>query len=87
MLGGVDAAPLVADMVKSDSATIGAQQMQTITDAAKARAVQQIGPEDQASLLALAASIDMAKFRALGAESQKVTLEWVNKEDPRARQG
>lgn len=80
--GSFDATPMFADMVKSDTAKIGPEQLQAVTDAAKAKAIQQMGPEDQATLLTLAASIDLKKFQALGAETQKVTLDWVNKEDP-----
>lgn len=81
MLGSFDVTPLIGDMAKSKF-KIDEQQMRSITDAAKAKAVQQIGPEDEASLLQLMASIDLEKFRAIGAETQKITLEWVNKEDP-----
>ena len=37
----------------TDSATIDAKQMQSAVDAAKAKAVGQLGPEDEASLLTL----------------------------------
>ena len=82
MYGAMDAGSMMAEMVKSDSSTIDAKQMQSAVDAAKAKAVEQLGPEDQASLLTLVGSIDLEKFRALGAETQRITLEWVNKEDP-----
>jgi hypothetical protein len=82
MYGAMDTGPMLAEMVKSDSATIDAKQMQSAVDAAKAKAVGQLGPEDEASLLTLVASMDLGKFRALGAETQKITLDWVNKEDP-----
>jgi hypothetical protein len=82
MYGAMDTGPMLAEMVKTDSATIDAKQMQSAVDAAKAKAVGQLGPEDEASLLTLVASMDLGKFRALGAETQKITLDWVNKEDP-----
>jgi hypothetical protein len=82
MYAAMDTGPMFEQMIKSDSSTVGAKQMQTAVDAAKAKAVQQMGPEDEATLMALVASIDLEKFRALGAETQKITLEWVNKEDP-----
>ena len=82
MYGAMDTSPMLAEMVKSDSATIDAGQMQSAVDAAKAKAVAQLGPEDEASLLTLVGTMDLGKFRALGAETQRITLEWVNKEDP-----
>jgi hypothetical protein len=81
MYAAIDTGPMFEQMVKSDSFTVEAQQMQTAVDAAKAKAVKQMGPEDEANLLTLVASINLDKFRALGAETQKITLEWVNKED------
>lgn len=86
MYGSFDAAPLFAEMINSGSSMIEARQMQSVTDAAKVKAVQQIGPEDEASLRTLMASIDLEKFRALGAETQKLSLEWVNKEDPESEE-
>jgi hypothetical protein len=82
MYGAMDTGPMLAEMVKTDSATIDAKQMQSAVDAAKAKAVGQLGPEDEASLLTLVGAMDLGKFRALGAETQKITLDWVNKEDP-----
>lgn len=82
MYGSVDATPWLAEMVKSDSSTVSEAQMQKVIDAAKAKAVQQIGPEDEANLTALAAKISLEDFRSLGAETQKLTLDWVNREDP-----
>lgn len=79
-----DAAPIVAEMAKSDNYTMTEKQMQSATDAAKKKAVADIGPEDQADLWILMKSIDLKKFQSLGAETQKVTLAWVNKEDPEA---
>lgn len=81
MYGNFDAAPMLAEMAKSENYTIDEKQMKAATDAAKAKAVEQIGPGDQADLWILMASIDLEKFKALGAETQKVTLDWVNKED------
>lgn len=82
MYGSIDASPLYAEMAKSDEATIGAEQLQAVTDAAKAKAVRQMGPEDEASLLTLAVSIDLKKFQELGAETQKISLDWANRDDP-----
>ena len=81
MYGAMDTGPMLAEMVKTDSATIDAKQMLSAVDAAKAKAVGQLGPEDEASLLELVGTMDLGKFRALGAETQKITLDWVNKED------
>lgn len=86
MYSSFDATPLFAEMVKSDSATIGAEQMEAATDAAKAKAVKELGTEDEAALLTLVASIDLKKFKAFGAETQQVSLDWVNKEDPEGEQ-
>src|SRR4029453_8997636 len=74
MYGAVDTGPLVEEMAKSDSWTVDAQQMQKITDAAKAKAVAQMGPEDQADLFFLAASIALGKFRRLVAGPQMIPL-------------
>lgn len=82
MYGSLDATPWLAEMIKSDSSTVSEAQMQGVIDAAKTKAVQQIGPEDEANLEALAAKISLDDFRALGAETQKLTLDWVNQEDP-----
>jgi len=81
MYSSVEAAPIFADMVKTDNYSFDEKQMQAITDAAKAKAVQQIGKEDHADLWILLTSIRLEKFKALGAETQKATLDWVNKED------
>jgi hypothetical protein len=80
--GSIDATPVVAEMVKTENYALDEKQMKSVMDAAKAAAVKQIGAEDQADLWILMASIDLKKFQALGAETQKVTLEWVNKQDP-----
>jgi hypothetical protein len=77
-----DGTAILAEMTKSDSPTIDAKQLQAVTDAAKAKAVQQMGPEDDGALLALAASINLKKAQDLGSETQRISLEWVNKEDP-----
>ena len=81
MYGGLDATPMVADMVKSDNYTIDEKQLKAMTDSAKAKAVKEIGPEDHGDLWILMASIKLDKFQALGAETQKLTLDWVNRED------
>jgi len=81
MYGSVDAAPIFAEMVRTENYTVDEKQMKAMTDTAKAKAVQQIGPEDHADLWILMASIKHDKFQALGAETQKLTLDWVNKED------
>ena len=82
MYGSVDATPIFAEMVKSDSNTVDEKQMKAAVDAAKAKAVAEIGEEDHADLWILMMSVDLKKFQALGAETQKITLDWVNKEDP-----
>lgn len=82
MYGSFDAAPMVAEMTKSNDYTVSEGQLKAATDAAKAKAVQQITDDDKADLWMLMASIDLQKFKAIGAETQKVTLEWVNRPDP-----
>lgn len=77
-----DTGPMVAEMANSDNYTVSESQMKAAANAARAKAVGQIGPGDQADLWLLIASIDLAKFQSLGVETQKVTLAWVNKEDP-----
>ena len=80
--GSFDAAPLVAEMAKSGSSIIDARQMQAATDAVKAKVVRQMGPEDEDSLLALSKAMELKKFREISAETQKISLEWVNRADP-----
>jgi hypothetical protein len=87
MYGSFDTAPMVAEMASSNNYTVNETQMKAATDAAKAKAVRQISDDDKADLLVLMASIDLAKFRAIGAETQKVTLAWVNREDPEGEAG
>jgi hypothetical protein len=82
MYGGFDSAPMVAEMTKSNDYTVNEQQLKEATDAAKAKAVQQITDDDKADLWILMASIDLQKFKAIGAETQRVTLDWVNRPDP-----
>lgn len=82
MYGNVDAAPLMAEMAKSDDYAVNEKRMKALVDSAKAKTVKEIGAEDQADLWILMTSIDLKKFQALGAETQKVTLEWVNRPDP-----
>ncbi|MDP9422007.1 MAG: DUF2059 domain-containing protein [Pseudomonadota bacterium] len=82
MYGSIDASPLFAELAKSDKATIGAPQIQAVTDAAKAKAVGQMGPEDESSLVTLAAAMDLKKFQEIGAETQKISVDWANREDP-----
>lgn len=76
-----DATAALVEMVKSESASIDAKQLQAAADAAKAKVIEQMGPEDETALRTLAASIDRDKAEALSAETQRITLEWVNKED------
>lgn len=84
LIQNLDAAPAVAEMVESRSGSVSAEQMTAITDRAKLRAVKEIGPEDESNLMTLVKTIDLVKFRSLGAETQKLTLDWVNAEDPEA---
>lgn len=81
MYGSIDTAPVLAEMVRNDDYRVNEKQMEAMTDAAKAKAIKQIGDEDHADLWILMASIKLDKFQALGAETQKVTIDWVNKED------
>lgn len=81
MYGSIDTSPLFAEMIRTDNYNVDEQQMKALTDTAKAKAVQQIGEQDHADLWILVASIKLEKFQALGAETQKATLDWVNKED------
>lgn len=81
MYVNVDATPMFADMTKNDNYSVDEKQMKAMTDAAKAKAVKEVGPEDEGDLWILMASIKLDKFQALGAETQKLTLDWVNNED------
>jgi hypothetical protein len=86
MYGNFDATKLLPGMVASDFQSVNADEVQAATDSARAKAVQQLGPEDEASLMTVIKFIDLEKFRALGAETQKLTLEWVNKPNPEAEE-
>ena len=82
MLTGVDPAPLIAGIANSEDSTISAEQMRSATDTARLRVLQSLGPADQEQLKALMGSISLDKFRSIGAETQRLTLEWVNEDDP-----
>jgi len=76
-----DATPIMAEAVKSDSGKVSADQLARVTDAAKAAAAKRAGPEDLADMMALLHSVTIEKFKAVGMETQKITLDWVNKDD------
>ena len=82
MIENFDAMPMVKDVVASPSEAVTAESMNRATDAARSKAVATIGREDTGELLILMGHIDMAKFRAIGAETQQITLDWVNKPNP-----
>ena len=81
-LTGFDAAPLIADLVKSEDSTITAEQMESAARRARLKGLQTIGPADEEQFTRLTKSVSLDKFRAIGAETQKLTAEWVNKDDP-----
>jgi hypothetical protein len=82
MVQNFDASPILKDVLASPSSTVSAEQMSRVTNAAKSKAVATIGPEDTGEVMILMHYIDLEKFQSLGAETQKVTLDWVNKADP-----
>jgi hypothetical protein len=82
MLAGQDSASFIAGVVSSENGTVSAEQLRSATQASRLKAVQSIGPADDEQLNALMNAISLDKFRAVGADTQRVTLEWVNEEDP-----
>jgi hypothetical protein len=82
LIQNFDATPIVAGVAKSDSGKISAEQLGEATEAAKAAAAKGVGPEVMGDLMELLHAISLDKFKAVGAETQKITLDWVNKEDP-----
>ena len=82
MYANLDSFPLLAAVAKSGNTTIDAHQLQATTNAAKGKALAQMDPEDQANLKALATVISVKKVHAVGAETSKLTLDWINRDDP-----
>lgn len=82
MVDNFDATPLIADAAKSPTSTVSAEQMKVASEAAKAAALKRLQPGDTLEFLALMHFVELDKFKAIGAETQKLTLEWVNREDP-----
>jgi uncharacterized protein DUF2059 len=82
MIENFDAMPMVKDVVAAPDSAVTAETLNQATRAAQSRAVAQIGREDVGELMILIHYVPMEKFRAIGAETQQITLDWVNKPDP-----
>lgn len=81
MYGGVDPQPLIAEAV-AGSEGVSASTLEQATNAGKAKAVSTIGPEDEPAFQMLARTVSLEKLRSVGEQVQKLTLEYVNEEDP-----
>jgi hypothetical protein len=81
MTGGFDPKPMFQDIVANPANAITAEQMAAVTDAARKKALAQLGPEDQPRLAMVVQAVGLEKFRALGANTRKLTLEWARKEN------
>ena len=77
-----DLAPMVEAITKSPDAPITTEVMRKSLAPARAAVVRQITPQDEAALTGLQKSISLPKLYALGAQVQRVTLEWMNEPDP-----
>ena len=82
----IDTTPILKDVVESPSGTVSAEHFGDWGNAARAAAIKDIGPESLGDLLILMHSINLEKFKALGMETRKLTLSWVNDRDPEAEQ-
>jgi hypothetical protein len=82
MVESLDGASVFAEVVKSPDSPMTPEQMRTMTEAAGAGAAKRLKSGDSVQFLQLMHYVDLDKFKLLGAETQKVTLDWVNAEDP-----
>ena len=82
MLAGLDSPSLIAGVAGSDNGNLTAEQLKAATDAARLKVLQSMGPADEEQLNALMNVITLDKFRSVGADTQRLTLDWVNSEDP-----
>jgi hypothetical protein len=82
MYGNIDAAPIIEQVIASPDAPITSESFAASQEPAKRKIVQSIGPEDEPALLALQKTVTLEKMGRVGKEVQRITLEWVNEEDP-----
>ena len=82
MYGSLDTTAMFKDAIDSPDGKISAESLAAGQQAAKAKAVSAMGPEDEAALMALGRAMPIAKLHAVGREVQKATLEFLNEPDP-----
>jgi hypothetical protein len=82
MLTGLDAQPMIDEMIADPDGGISMQAATASIDAAKKKAVGQITDKDAPALMQLQRSMDLKKMNAVGVEIRRATLEWANAPDP-----
>jgi hypothetical protein len=78
---GLDANPVLADLAKQEG-DVSAESLQAARGAGLSNVVSSLDAADEAALLGIGKILPLEKWRQIGAETQKLTLEWVNQEDP-----
>lgn len=78
----IDPTPALAEAARAGDAHISEQSLAAMRGKAAAKAIKTIGPEDEAALEQLIRAAPMAKLQAVAKETQQLTADWVNKEDP-----
>lgn len=82
MLTGLDAQPMIDELIANPDAGISMQAATASIDAAKKKAVGQITDKDVPALMQLQRSMDLKKMNEVGVEIRRATLEWANAPDP-----
>ncbi|HYD38823.1 MAG TPA: DUF2059 domain-containing protein [Allosphingosinicella sp.] len=77
-----DYSPMVKDMLAHDRGEVSAQALRATHESGKARLFEQLSEADKTALVELARTLPIAKMRAVGAEVQRLTVEWINEPDP-----
>jgi hypothetical protein len=80
MYANVDPAPLIQSFVKEER--ILEQAVAAAQADARAKAIQSLGEDDEAAFTRLSQVIALEKFKALGEDTQKLLVKWVNEPDP-----
>lgn len=81
MYGGINPQPVIAEAM-AGSGDISGSAIVEAADAGRTKALSTIGPEDEPALATLTRAVSTQKLQALGAEVQKLTLDYVNEDDP-----
>ena len=77
-----DYSPMLNDMLAHDKGEVSAQALRSTHESGKARLIEQLSEADKTALVELARRLPIAKMRAVGAEVQRLTVEWINEPDP-----